>query len=120
MIVLQLILLVFTTYINLSSTISTNLSISESQDDSFQNGIITTDIGKLVLYNSHYIFPLQLFYAELDSSAPSKAYSYLRSALIKCEAQKCAGRKTHSIIGAEQTLGRKTHPNHEGRLLLQP
>ena len=65
MIVLQIILLVLTSYLNLSSTISTNLSISESQDDSFQNGIITTDIGKLVLYNSHYIFPLQLFYTDV-------------------------------------------------------
>ena len=58
-------LLLFFIYLNLSQTTNTNLSSSELKNDLFQNGIITSDIGKLVLFNSHYFFPLRLFYADV-------------------------------------------------------
>ena len=48
--------------INSSLTLEIN---SDIDNESFKNGLITEDRGKLVIYNSHYFFPLQLFYKDV-------------------------------------------------------
>ena len=59
-------------YLTHSYSLNSSLQISKAEYDSFKSGIIAKDIGKLTIYNSHYIFPLRIYHSEIYGQ-----YAYL-------------------------------------------
>ena len=45
-----------------SLSLNSELTASKIDYNSFSNGIITKDLGKLVIYNSKYLFPLRIYH----------------------------------------------------------
>ena len=68
-----LFILIFPNLIH-SHILNSKLTASKVDYDSFENGIITKDIGKMVHYNSKYLFPFRIYHSSIYGQ-----YSNLRT-----------------------------------------